>query len=155
MNKQDWKMSSTALRALLGTLQCRHRENTMVLYKFGFVYDRRFDYYVLWNGLSRNIVATIRFIRGKMIIRYRPNSYYRYILSSFRLDGYETIPIPSNNLGRHRGFPRGRLQDRIERSLLVTSGSSVWLDEIASLRQEFNLVELPTVEQALNQTRPF
>lgn len=130
MNKLNWKKSSGSLRKLLKTLKTPHNSSNRTEYKFGICYDNRYQYFVLWNGLSRNIVATFKFTSNRLVVRYRKNSYYRDIIKKLSVVGFKTIFIESNNLHRHRALPRQRLQRDIEHNLGGIEGTMIADNEI-------------------------
>lgn len=121
MNKLEWYKSSTALREVLKRLRDPRDRSEYTKYKFGLCFDYQRNYFVIWNGRSRNIVATIKIGEQRAVVRYRKTSFYRYILQGLLIPDREMIFIESNNLGRHRAFPRQRLQGRINENLEAES----------------------------------
>lgn len=117
MNREEWNRSRHHLRKLLRDFKedggVTHRK---VEYKFAVEYNQMFDYFHLWNGASRNTIATFK-IGDRIVVRYRPNSYYLSDILKFRVPGKKVIFVPSNNLSNHRSWVRDRVQRRVTEAM--------------------------------------
>jgi len=102
---KEWSISARALKRVIAAA-CIGR--TRYDYKFQSVYDERFRIYRIWNGVTQNVVATVkpsdRRRNGKTIIRYRANSHYACAIASMAEDK-NLVVVPSTNLHVHRGRP--------------------------------------------------
>lgn len=116
MTRQEWYKSTHNLRELLKELD-ENGSNRMVKYKFGLEFNPTFQYYHLWNGLAKNTMATVRILSDRVVVRYRPNSHYKYELLKMKFGKKKMVFIPSETLSRHRAWVRNRIQSRIERVL--------------------------------------
>lgn len=100
---KEWSISARALKRVIAAA-CTGR--VRYDYKFQAVYDERFRIYRIWNGVTRNVVATVKLgdRRGnsKTVIRYRPNSYYACAIASMA-DEKNLVVVPSTNLHVNRG----------------------------------------------------
>lgn len=136
MNKQEWELSTKKLRTLLGLLETQGATaGREIKYKFAIDFNPMFGFYHLWNGVSKNTVCTVRITSKKVIVRYRPNSHYRYEIQKLKFGDKETVFVPSTNLSRHRSWMNRRVQDRVEqeiakvRSFLDRQGSQSFTQE--------------------------
>jgi len=122
MTRGDWGDSNTALRHLLkdlGFTRDRLADN-LFQYKFGAFYDARHNRgWVIYNGVSDNVIAVVRKRDNELIIRYRPNSKYAHIFKG-RIEGwgqYRISRIPSGSLGRYRDSARIILRSQVLRNI--------------------------------------
>src|SRR5436309_15771091 len=95
MNRLEWIKSSSALRHLLKDLSFDRRRRlstTMVQYKFGAIYDRRLRLWYIYNGMTENVIATIKKTSNVLTIRYRPNSRYATIFEN-RTEGWNRFRV--------------------------------------------------------------
>lgn len=126
MNIIEWKRKSSNLRRLMRDLvpirQPTSRDRRYA-YNFSAVADRSTGLWHIYNCLSNNCIATVRFLGFtpqslpedcKVVIRYRPNSKYANILSEFRWggDNIETIHAPTTSLARRSRWIRDQLKER-------------------------------------------
>lgn len=100
---KDWSISARALKRVITQAMDMHPRYD---YKFNAVYDQRYDLYRIWNGATNNVVCTVKHAGGKIILRYRENSYYASPMSEFngmKVRRRTVVAIPSTNLHMHRG----------------------------------------------------
>lgn len=126
MNKLEWRKRSSNLRRLIAELQPPHAatrslQNRRYAYNFSAVIHPETKLWYVYNCLSENIIATVRFVDGgenaKVVIRYRPNSRYAGILSGIKWhnDGTETLHAASHRLSRRSRWVREQLHARTRR----------------------------------------
>lgn len=124
MTRQEWNDSSHALRKLLADvpfLDRRTAENRYVQYKFGIAWSSRYNMWQLYNGKTKNVIATFKrsYSRrpARIVIRFRRKSIYSGIISNWTLGDCEMVAIPSNRLGLHADWARQTLQSSVEESI--------------------------------------
>lgn len=123
MNREEWKRASSALRGLLRDLPRQNpRAGARIRKtkdKFGALYNRRYRMWHIWNCESKNVIATVRFRRTRVIVRYRPNSYYAEIFKGYagEHENGNFIVYPSRKLFRHKEWIMQNIHDHCLRQL--------------------------------------
>lgn len=123
MNRLEWRTSQYSIRALLHRFKEQGADSgvdRICEYKFGLVWNPRFGFHHIWNGIAKNTMATIRLTEDNVILRYRDNSFYKHEIAKFSLEGYKTVLVKSKNLSRHRDWVHHRIQTRVRDSIQVT-----------------------------------
>jgi len=105
---KEWSISARALKRVI---ESAITERARYDYKFQCVYDERFRIYRIWNGVTQNVVATVKNTQNGAVIRYRENSHYacaiadmngKEVPAGYRRNG-KIMAVPSSNLRIHRG----------------------------------------------------
>jgi hypothetical protein len=119
MSKKDWEKSQSDFRKILYRWK-KNINNNIAMHdgltegKFGIVFIERTGGWHIWNGRRRNTVCTLRFLDGKVLVRYRRNSFYKYQIFKFDMPESEMIFVPSTSLGRFRDNVCYRIQSLID-----------------------------------------
>lgn len=118
MTREEWKLASGGLRKLLNELPNQNpREGGRIRKyhdRFGALYNRRYRFWHIWNVDSENVIATIRFRRGRIIVRYRENSRYSYIikLHKWQFPNTRVMVYPSRKLFRHKEWVKNNIHEQ-------------------------------------------
>lgn len=122
MTRTQWRESQRALRHLLKDIPLGRRNyasDRLVQYKFGAWYVGNRRMWLIYNGMTDNVIATLRNRDNRLTIRYRPNSRYAEVFKN-RVEGWDNLTIqrvPSQNLRRHRGVARDALRGIVQRAI--------------------------------------
>lgn len=131
MKRVEWNRRSGALRKLMKELRTYRPNSTSryLEYCFGAVWHGGAGLWHVYNLNTNNCIATVRFVnmlRGgelqedsRVIIRYRPNSWYRDILSGFNYD-VRTLHAPSTNLSKRSRWVKEQLRDRVVQNYAIS-----------------------------------
>lgn len=145
MNRREWGLSVHYLREILADFRNHgHLNNQRLLqYKFAILYNPMFDMFHLWNGVSRNTMATFK-LGDNLLVRYREKSYYKYEIQKLQIDGKKSIFIPSKNLSRHRDWVNGQIGNRVEQQIARVQQD--FLDNPLSVRFRLYQTNNPPLE---------
>lgn len=120
MNRTEWRQSKRDLRTVLHNLKNTLDGNSIAeglnIGKFAMYYEDRHKFWVLYNGVRQNVIATFRPYGGNIILRYRENSLYKEELLKFNPEK-NVILVKSSHLGRYANNARAYLHEVVERNL--------------------------------------
>lgn len=125
--RSRWKRNYSDLRKLIRELTAPSdvMPDMLVQGQFGVKYNPRYKFYQVYNSGNDTVIATIKFGRAPVVIRYRKSSWYSSIFSDKKKclhAGLGTIIIPSTSLHRHKAYARTGLVSTIERELIRRRG---------------------------------
>lgn len=120
MTRAEWRQSKRDLRTVLhnlkNTLDGTSIAEGLNMGKFAMYYEDRHKFWVLYNGVRQNVIATFRPYGGNIILRYRENSLYKEELFKFNPEK-NVILVKSSHLGRYASNAREYLQRVVDRNL--------------------------------------
>lgn len=101
----EWSISARALKELIERIVKIGDDAELgefcTVYKFGAIYNQRYQRWFIYNKGANNNIATIKVNNERIIVRYRPNSFYSTVLSDLNVEGYKSSVVASSNLHRH------------------------------------------------------
>lgn len=116
MERKKYYHSNHSLRKLLYAFNEEDMFERKFEYRFGLILNPSYDLYDLYDVVPDHIIGTIK-LSDNTVIRYRPNTPWRYQLGNLVVDDKPTIMVPSDNLDRHLDFARSSLRNRLRREV--------------------------------------
>lgn len=111
----EWSISARALKDMINRIveegQSPLRADFFTSYKFGAYFAPRYRRWFIYNKATANNIATIKVSDGRLIVRYRPNSFYSSVLSDIQVENVKTIAVESTNMHRHNRLVSGYSDD--------------------------------------------
>lgn len=115
MTRINYERRSGALRKLLRQLKLQTR-GTIIEYCFGALYDTTTGLWHIYNFNTNNCIATVKFYKKTVTIRYRRNSHYSHVLKSFEYPA-RTLHVESEHLSQKSRWLRDMLRPMIMTNL--------------------------------------
>lgn len=115
--RERYRKNRADLRRLMQDFNGGDSRGVLIQGKFGYFYNNQYLFHQIVNTINNTVIATVKAVNGKLVVRYRPNSWYSDILSN--PDKYATplfpkvVTVPSTSLGRNREPALGNVGEAV------------------------------------------